>query len=244
MPDVLRVREPGASVRDWRRATDELQWRLASTFLALAVLLAVMMLAGQVLYGDWRAMDRSVFVAIHAITGGVEDAPAWFSYLARDLTSLGGITVLSLLVTSITVFLLLRGHKRTAIALLAITVSGWLMSHALKIAIARPRPDLVPHGMIETTASFPSGHSFVSMVVFVTLGGMLSRVEADRRVRAYLFYLALAISIVIGATRIFLGVHWPSDVIGGWMFGLLWIIIGMRVFDAVVRRNPPPAAKA
>ncbi|HRK18786.1 MAG TPA: phosphatase PAP2 family protein [Hyphomicrobiaceae bacterium] len=242
MPDVLRVREPHVPVRDWHLATDELQKRLTSAFLVLAILLAVMMAIGQARYGDWRAMDQSVFIAINTVTGGVAAAPAWFSYLARDLTSLGGVTVLSLLVTSIIGFLLLRGHRRTAVALLAITVSGWLMSHALKIAIARPRPDLVPHGMIETTASFPSGHSFVSMVVYVTLGAMLARVEADRRVRAYLFYLALAVSIVIGTTRIFLGVHWPSDVIGGWMLGLLWVIIGMRVFDAVVRRNPPPAA--
>lgn len=241
--DAPRRRSQSPGSPDWKVASRELRRRLAIAIVFFVTLFASLVLLGAVAHDDWRALDETILLAAREVSGGPEHAPAWLSYLVRDLTALGGVTVLSLLVFAVMFYLLLRGHKRTATALFAISVSGWMLSHTLKFAVARSRPDLVPHGMTETTASFPSGHALVSMVVFVTLGSMLARVEADARVRRYLFLLPLMLSIVIGATRVLLGVHWPSDVLAGWIIGLVWVMAGMAVLDAAVRRRPPSGAR-
>ena len=115
-------------------------------------------------------------------------------------------------------------HLIVAAALLLAAVGGgMLLSSLLKLGFERPRPDLVPHGMRVYTASFPSGHAMLSAVTYLTLGALLARVEKSRPIKAFLLGLAIFLTILIGLSRVYLGVHWPSDVVFGYLLGAAWL---------------------
>ena len=103
--------------------------------------------------------------------------------------------------------------------------SGVAISLLLKAGFSRPRPDLVPHGQAVYTSSFPSGHSMAAAVTYLTLGAMLASARSNRWVRGYLLGLALLVSGAVGVTRVYLGVHWPTDVLGGWTAGAAWALL-------------------
>lgn len=102
---------------------------------------------------------------------------------------------------------------------------GLLVSSALKSGFDRPRPDLVPHGAYVYTTSFPSGHAMMSAVTFLTLGSVLARSQRRRRLKVYLILLALMITLGVGVSRVYLGVHWPTDVLAGWTVGASWALL-------------------
>nr|WP_276510037.1 phosphatase PAP2 family protein [Niveibacterium umoris] len=129
-----------------------------------------------------------------------------------------------MLVAACVVFLLLRRDLRTAAFVAAATVSGAVASLLLKSAFARPRPDLVPHATTVFTASFPSGHAMLSAVVYLTLGALLARITYGWWQKRYLMVLAVSLTAMIGASRVYLGVHWPSDVLAGWALGAAWAL--------------------
>jgi undecaprenyl-diphosphatase len=108
-------------------------------------------------------------------------------------------------------------------------VGGVLISQTMKWAFARPRPDLVPHGAEVFTASFPSGHSMMSAVVYLTLGALLARTQADPAVKTYVLVMAVVLTVLVGASRVYLGVHWPTDVLAGWALGGVWALICLLV---------------
>ncbi|HKH34153.1 MAG TPA: phosphatase PAP2 family protein, partial [Beijerinckiaceae bacterium] len=114
---------------------------------------------------------------------------------------------------------------------------GMLMSTLLKLGFARPRPDLVPHGARVYTASFPSGHAMLSAVTYLTLGALLARVQPRRRIKAFFLGLAILLTIVIGMSRVYLGVHWPSDVLAGWCGGAAWAALCWFVALQLQRRG-------
>jgi undecaprenyl-diphosphatase len=104
----------------------------------------------------------------------------------------------------------------------AAVVSGTVVSQLLKVGFARSRPDLVPYGTEVYTASFPSGHAMMAAVVYLTLGTLLARTESRRRVKSYVMAIAAVLTLLVGLSRIYLGVHWPSDVAAGWALGAGW----------------------
>ena len=193
-------------------------------------------LAALVMDGDTRAVDERLMMALRSPLDAADPiGPKWFAGYMRDITALGGFAVLSLLVLSVTGFLLATNHRRTALRIFAIALSGWLASHAAKLVFMRPRPDLVPHGAEVYASSFPSGHAMTSAVVYLTLGAALARASDDRLVKIYVLTLATALVFLIGASRVYLGVHWPSDVLGGWMLGAAWVGIcwsALRALDS------------
>lgn len=154
--------------------------------------------------------------------------PKWFQESARDYTALGGYSVLLTLTALVYAFLRLEGRKHTALFIVVVVVSGYLMSMVLKDAIDRPRPQVVPHLSRADSGiggpSFPSGHSTMSTVVYVTLALMLSELSSRRRVKAFLLTAPLAIAFAVGASRVMMGVHYPTDVLGGWFAGLGWAL--------------------
>ncbi|MDG5766135.1 phosphatase PAP2 family protein [Balneolales bacterium ANBcel1] len=148
--------------------------------------------------------------------------PHWIDEAVRDLTALGGATVLTLTVIFVTGYLVLKGSYRSAALVVVATVGGLFISLVLKDFFLRERPDIVPALMVETSPSFPSGHSMLSAVVYLTLGSLLSRLEASPRIRLYTISIPILATLIIGITRVLLGVHYPTDVLFGWTVGFFW----------------------
>jgi undecaprenyl-diphosphatase len=148
--------------------------------------------------------------------------PDWLAEFMRDITALGGAPVLTFITLAVVGYLILQKSYRSLGLVAAATVTGLIVSLLLKLYFIRPRPDVVPHLMTETTPSFPSGHSMMSAVVYLTLAALLSRIETSNRVRIYTITIAFLIVFLVGISRVFLGVHYPTDILGGWAFGLIW----------------------
>lgn len=140
----------------------------------------------------------------------------------RDITALGGTAVLTLLTTLVVLFLLLAGRWQLALFVLVAVGGGQIVSTLLKFGIDRPRPDLVPHLMRETSRSFPSGHAMMSAVTYLTLGSLLARILPQRRLKIFFLFTAILLTAMVGISRIYIGVHWPSDVLAGWCVGFAW----------------------
>jgi undecaprenyl-diphosphatase len=194
------------------------------SFLALSLgTWAFVSLAGEVREGDTAAFDRTILLSLRN-PNDLSDpiGPTWLEEGARDITALGGHVVLALVTLTVVAYLLLT-RRRAAAAFVVVAVGGgMLLSMALKLGFERPRPDLVPHATRVYTASFPSGHSMLSASTYLTLGALLARVEKMWRVRVFLVGVAVALTLIVGVSRIYLGVHWPSDVLAGWCGGAAW----------------------
>lgn len=164
---------------------------------------------------------------------GVPIGPTWLRPVVVDITALGGVTLLSLVVVAAVGYLVAAARYRNAMLLLVATVSGTLLGQILKFAFSRVRPQLVPHLVEISSLSYPSGHALNSAVIFLTLGALLARAEPVRRVRAYILSMAILLTLMVGCSRVYVGVHWPTDVIAGWAIGgswaLLWWAITVRI---------------
>lgn len=195
-------------------------------------------LADAVLEGETAAIDRALLLALRSATDPAEPlGPPWMAEAARDITALGGVAVLTLLTLLVAAFLALRRLWHAVWLLLAAVGSGVLVSTVLKVAFERPRPDLVPHASYVSTASFPSGHSMMSAVVYLTLGALLARVEPDRRVKVFVLTAAVLLALLVGVSRVYLGVHWPTDVLAGWTVGGGWAVLFWLVARALQRHG-------
>ncbi len=150
--------------------------------------------------------------------------PQWVEEMGRDLTALGGVAVLGLLSLAVTGFLLFLGKRRIALITVLAVVGGVLLTYSLKLGFDRPRPDLVPHAVIVRDPSFPSGHSMMAAVVYLTLGVLLARSLPRQMLRIYVIAVSAAIAVLVGISRVYLGVHWPTDVLAGWTLGSAWAL--------------------
>ena len=145
--------------------------------------------------------------------------------VVRDLTSLGSAAVLGLVTTVVVGFLLIRRTYHAIGLVLVATVGGLLLSLLLKGFFSRPRPDIVPRLAEVYTSSFPSGHSMLSAVVYLTLGALLARLVERPALKVYVLTVAMLLALLVGFSRVYLGVHYPSDVLAGWSVGLSWAIL-------------------
>jgi len=141
-----------------------------------------------------------------------------------EISSLGGTTVLGMLVFSASGYLVIKGARTRALMLPAATLSGAGAIFLLKNVFGRPRPELVDHLVVAQSMSFPSGHAANSALVYLTIAALASDVEPGRPTRIYIMAVAMGLTILIGLSRVFLGVHWPSDVAAGWTFGAGWAL--------------------
>ena len=169
--------------------------------------------------------------------------PAWLLEAARDVTSLGSYVILGTIVVLVVVYLLLSRRRLEAVHLGLAVVAGVVLSNLLKIGFNRPRPNL-DNALAVFTASFPSGHATMSAVVYLTLGVMLSLREADRRLRILYLTAAALLTLVVGVSRVYLGVHYPTDVIAGWCLGIAWAIACALVSEWWRNRVAPGIGEA
>lgn len=196
---------------------------LGALFLAAVGTLGFLELAEEVDEEGLRGFDESLLLAFRSPEDPARlRGPSWEPELVRDLTALGGVAVLTLVVGLFAGFLLLEGRWRLALLLVAAVAGGTLLTQGLKFLYGRVRPEVVPHLMQEASASFPSGHSALSAVVYLTLGSILATPQRRPAVRVFIFSAALLVSLAVGATRVLLGVHYPSDVLAGWCVGIAW----------------------
>ncbi|MBT0586780.1 phosphatase PAP2 family protein [Alteromonas sp. SM 2104] len=151
--------------------------------------------------------------------------PHWVEELMRDITALGGVGILVLVTLASTLALVLvRKPKAAAMVIIGIA-TGMALSFSLKYGFSRPRPELVPHGSYVYTSSFPSGHAMMSALVYFTIAGLLAVQQTARRMRTFCFAIAALLTISIGISRVYLGVHYPSDVVAGWLVGCAWALL-------------------
>jgi undecaprenyl-diphosphatase len=193
---------------------------------ACVLLFLFVRLAGEVIEGDTQAFDNRILRALRDPNDPSRPmGPAWLESSLLDLTAIGGPTVLFLMVLAVVGFLLLQTRYRTALFVALTTLSGELINSALKHVFNRPRPSVVPHLRDVFSSSFPSGHAMESAIVYLTLGAMLMRVAERRLTKLYCLGLAVLLTILVGVSRVYLGVHYPTDVIGGWIIGFVWASI-------------------
>ncbi|WP_414829746.1 phosphatase PAP2 family protein [Alteromonas sp. H39] len=171
-------------------------------------------------------LDRNILLLLRE-PGDVTNpiGPTWLEEMMRDVTALGSNWILFFLVLIATVYLKLVNQSRLAILLVTAIVTGFIVAFSLKHGIDRPRPDLVSHGTMVYTASFPSAHAMMSTLVYFTLAALLSQSQARRRVKLLLYICAGFLALWVGSSRVYLGVHWPSDVIAGWCAGGFWALL-------------------
>lgn len=198
-----------------------------------ALLAGFGIVADEVTEGETVKFDNTVLMALR-VPGdpATPIGPSWLPEAARDVTALGSFSVLTILVVGVVAFMALVGKRWTAVFLTGSVLSGTIVSTVLKIFFDRPRPELTGVAKV-FTASFPSGHATISAVVYLTLGAVLAEIGATRRLTIFFFSAAAFLTVIIGLSRIYLGVHYPTDVIAGWSIGSAWALLCLLVFSAV-----------
>src|SRR5688572_20343242 len=181
---------------------------VAALLVAAGALWLFVELADEVTEGETASVDERLLLMLRT-RGDSSDplGPAWVEELARDATGVGGAGFLTFLTLASVGFLVLQRRSHLGVYLLAAVAGGALVSTLLKLAFDRPRPDLVPHGSLVYTSSFPSGHSMLSAVAFLTLGALLASAQTNLAIRVYLIGLATFLAILVGISRVYLGVH-------------------------------------
>ncbi len=199
---------------------------LLAVFLAIAGLWIFGVLGAEVVEGDTGKFDQGLLLACREPGNlAVPIGPYWTLQVARDLTTFGGPVGLLLLTTVIAGHLWLDGRYGLLIFILVSVTSGTVLSLVLKALFDRPRPQVVPHLGDIATASFPSGHSMLSSVVYLTLAAVLARTAPTVALKCYYPGVAVLLVGLIGCSRVYLGVHYPTDVLAGWSLGTAWAVI-------------------
>jgi undecaprenyl-diphosphatase len=189
--------------------------------------------------GTSLAFDRKIILALHdPANPSAPIGPAWVQQAARDLTSLGSIIVL-VIITLIVFGYLLMARKYAAAWLMIVAVFGGIaLNDLLKLAFARPRPDIAYHATRVFTSSFPSSHAEMSAIAYLTIAALLAQSQSSFKIGLYCIMWAALLTIVIGVSRIYLGVHYPTDLLGGWCIGAAWALgcwlLMTRLADAEV----------
>lgn len=195
-------------------------------------------LADELGEGALHATDTRILLAMRDPADPARPiGPPWTEEMTRDITALGSFSVLGLITFAAIGFLVLASKRRAALALLAAILAGQLGNSLLKLAFDRARPDVVPHLADVYTASFPSGHSLMAAVTYLTLGAFLAAVHAQVRLKLYFMACAVILTLLVGLSRIYLGVHWPSDVAAGWAIGSAWAALSWLVMRSLQNRG-------
>lgn len=209
---------------------------LASLGLISGLLAMFFELADEVMDGDTHTLDTALLLAFRTTDPADPIGPQWLEIMISDLTALGGITVLTLISTLSIIYLLIRGKSLSAGLIAFSGLGGLALNHILKTGFDRPRPDLVAHLVEVHSLSFPSAHAMLSAIVYLTLGALLSRSQPSLALKLFTLITSAVIAMSIGLSRIYLGVHWPTDVLAGWCIGVAWALAILRLHAYFMRR--------
>lgn len=229
----LPSRVPAALRGGWLLARRGIDWIgqhelsvLVGLLLLVLAVWAFIAIADEVVDGDTQAFDQWAVESLR-VPGqpDVPLGPRWMHEVGRDLTALGGNAVLTLMVAFVAVFLWLRRLYGAMWLVIISTLTGLVISTSLKLFFERERPSVVGHLSYVVTHSFPSGHSMLSAVVYLTLGALMGRFVESWRIKAYFLLVAMALTLLVGVSRVYLGVHYPTDVLAGWSAGLAWAVL-------------------
>lgn len=202
----------------------------AALGLMAILLLSFIEIAEEVREGEMDQFDRMILLAFRN-PADLSDplGPRWVEEMMRDFTGLGSMAVLWTIAAMVVGFLFLTRKRQSAWVVILSLTSGVAISSLLKWLFARPRPDLVAHATTVYTHSFPSGHAMLSAVAYLTIGALLARTQADFHVKLFIWFAGILLTLVVGISRVYLGVHWPSDVLAGWMIGASWALLSWAV---------------
>jgi undecaprenyl-diphosphatase len=232
--------------REIKQRTDTLWQRIRQTELLILVAIALIVggvwifieLADEVAEGATTTLDERLLLSLRNPVDLADPiGPSWVEEMMRDFTALGGSGVLLLLTFSVLGYLVIKRRFRAALLLALAVGGGVVLSQLLKSVFSRPRPDLVPYGSYVYFASFPSGHSMLSAATYLTLGALVARLQKSRRLQLYILCLAVTITFLVGISRVYLGVHWPTDVLAGWTAGAVWAALCALTMHSLQRRG-------
>ena len=199
---------------------------LVALLMVAALLLVFGVVANEMKAGETRAFDNAVLLAMRNPANHADPiGPKWFEDAVRDVTSLGSTTVVIIIVSGTVGFLALSRARRAAMLVLASVCGGAILMQQLKDAFGRVRPDVVSHSLVELTRSFPSGHTTLAAVTYLTLGALVARVQPSRPHKVFVLTMAITLTLLVGVSRVYLGAHWPTDVLAGWCLGAAWALL-------------------
>ena len=217
---------------------------LLAVFAIGGLLLAFGVLADEVMEGGTAAFDRSIILAFRTVgNSSAPIGPPWVQEMARDITSLGSFAVLGIILFVTVVYLFLTRMGASAWLVLVAVLGGVLLNSLLKLGFGRPRPDFIAPGVRVFTPSFPSGHAALSAVTYLTLASLLAR-TTSRHLRIYVVAVGIVLTLLVGVSRIYLGVHYPTDVFAGWCMGSAWALgcwLIMSRLQQAGRIDAPPS---
>lgn len=187
-----------------------------------------------------HALDTEILLAFR-VAGEPNNpiGPSWLEEAMRDITALGSAAVLIYITAIVIIYLCMVRRWGPALFVFVSVAGGQVLSSLLKLGIDRPRPDLVSHLAQVHTMSFPSGHAMLSAVTYLTLGALLARFLPGRATTIFVFGVAVLTTLMVGISRVYLGVHWPSDVLAGWCAGFAWATLCWLVSRYLTRSDEP-----
>jgi undecaprenyl-diphosphatase len=218
---VSRTLERGLS---WLYTQDLL---LIAGFSLLAALLWIFVeIAQEIGDAETHALDRALLLALRSDAAGTDPiGPIWVERAALNLSAIGSGAVVTLLVLTVSGYLLLAARPRLALFLVTCSAGSGALVMLLKNVFQRPRPDVVVPILEASGLSFPSGHAVISAALYPTMGVILALAVQPLRLRLYVVSVAIAFALLVGATRVYLGVHYPTDVVAGWSIGFAWALL-------------------
>ncbi|MDQ3171054.1 MAG: phosphatase PAP2 family protein [Acidobacteriota bacterium] len=211
---------------------------LGVSLLSVIGVLAFLAIAGSVTEGDTQQVDETILRWFRdPLDPGKARGPAWLTEMAIDITAMGSTIVLIMVVLAVSGFLWLQNQTRLLALLIVAMAGGTALNALLKMTFARPRPSVVPHLREVFTFSFPSGHAALSAIVYLTIGVLLFEAVQGRASRLYCLAVAMTATFLVGFSRVFLGVHYPSDVLAGWAAGITWAALCWLAVQYVAKRR-------
>ncbi len=229
-PSTQKIHKGFQWIQEWLRKRRPFELvTLVSVILIVIGIWGFIAIADEVMEGDYQHIDEQVVNALRDPEDPSKPiGPPWVLSMVRDITALGGYTLLVLFTLSVLGFLAIQRRYGAFWLVLLANLSGFGLNSLLKNFFERERPS-IPHLTMVSSASFPSGHAMTSAIIYLTLGALLARVEGGRKLKIYIFTVAITITLLVGLSRIYLGVHYPTDVLAGWTAGGAWALFCLLI---------------